>query len=156
MTLPDTGRVWVFGSTTSLDPEAEQHLLATVDDYLAHWKAHGSPLTVGRDWREHRFLTVAVDTSASTASGCSIDGLFRVLQQMEVQLGVSLVSGGRVYYRNAEGKVVCVDRADFASLAERGDITADVMVFDTTVTTLGDWRTRFEVPAGLTWHGTLI
>ena len=139
-----------------MDAEREALLLGEVDAYLSQWKAHGAPLTTGRDWREHRFLTIAVDTTDAAASGCSIDGLFRVLQGLSGQLGTSLVGGGRVYYRDANGEVACVGRAAFGDLAVQGKITRDVMIFDTTVPTLGVWRERFETPAAGAWPGALI
>jgi len=155
-TLPDSARVWVFASAKPLDAAAEQLLLYEVDAYLEQWKAHGSPLTASREWQEHRFLTIAVDTSDTAASGCSIDGLFRVLQQLSTQLGTSLVGSGRIYYRDAAGEVVCVGRSAFGDLAQRREITRDVMVFDMTVPTLGEWRQRFETPASGAWHGALM
>jgi len=154
--LPADARVWVFAAATPLDASAERTLLAKVDEYLVQWKAHGAPLTVARDWRDGRFLTIGVDTSRELASGCSIDGLFRLLQGAESMLGTSMVGGGRVYYRDASGTVAGVDRDTFSSLAERGEVTRETIVFDLSVTALGVWRERFETPAGQSWHQTLF
>lgn len=154
--LPDDARVWVFGSDRPLDAAAAARLLAVVDAHLAQWAAHGAPLTSARDWREDRFLTVAVDQRTANASGCSIDTLFRQLQGLEQALGTSLVGGGRVFYRDASGTVQSTDRAGFAELGARGDVTADTMVFDPTVPTSGAWRAGFERRAGESWHGSLI
>jgi len=68
--LPDDARIWVFGADRPLDAAAATRLLALVDGYLAQWAAHGTPLTSGRDWRDQRFLTIAVDQRATGASGC--------------------------------------------------------------------------------------
>src|SRR4051812_43231563 len=95
--LPDDSRVWVFGSDKPLPGDASRALLKGVDEHLENWKAHGAPLTVGRQWRDDRFVVVAVDQSTAGASGCSIDGLFRVLQQLERETGANLVGGGRVF-----------------------------------------------------------
>jgi hypothetical protein len=154
--LPDDARVWVFGSDRPLDDTQRTRLLATVDEYLAQWKAHGSPLTCAREWTENQFLTIGVDQRTEGASGCSIDALFRTLQQLERELGLSLVGGGRVFYRTSSGRVNAVDREEFFGLAERGTVTRGTPVFDTTVTTLGDWRERFEGPAAGSWHGQLF
>ena len=154
--LPDDARVWVFGSDRPLNDQQRARLLATVDDHLAQWKAHGSPLTCARAWTENRFLTIGVDQRTEGASGCSIDTLFRTLQELERELGLSLVGGGRVFYRTRTGDVHAVDREEFYGLAERGAITRNTPVFDTTVTTLGDWRARFEGPAEASWHGQFL
>lgn len=154
--LPDDARVWVFGSDQPLDERQRTHLLGAVDGYLAQWKAHGAPLTCARTWRDDRFLAIGVDQRTAGASGCSIDALFRVLQGLEQKLGASLVGGGRVYWRDATGAVRSADRGDFMELANRGEIGRDTTVFDLTVTSLRDWRERFERRAAESWHGELI
>jgi hypothetical protein len=155
-TLPDASRVWVFGSDRALSGADADRLLSEVDRFLAHWKAHGVPLTCARDWRDEHLLTIGVDSTEDNASGCSIDGLFRVLQTIERPLGTRLVGGGRVFYRDAAGRVQCVTRDRVPELAKARAVTNDTGVFDTGLTTAGDWRSRFEAPACSTWVGELL
>src|SRR6187431_2487645 len=96
--MPPSARVWVFGAAAPVTGAAADALLAAVDGHLAQWKAHGTPLVCARDWRDNRFLAVAVDEAATDASGCSIDGLFRVLGQVEHQIGTSITDGGAVFW----------------------------------------------------------
>src|SRR5687768_18562363 len=154
--LPDSARVWVYGSDRELGEGGEKQLLSTVDSFLDQWKAHGTPLSSSRDWREGRFLTIAVDQRQAGASGCSIDGLFRTLQGLEPTLGASLVGGGRIYYRAGDGTVASAARDEVETLGEQGVIGRDPTVFDPSVTTLGDWRKRFETTAGSSWHAQLL
>jgi hypothetical protein len=154
--LPDDARAWVFGANKTLDASTSETLLIEVDRFLSQWKAHGSPLTVGRDWKYGRFLTVAVDQSTAGASGCSIDGLFRTLKSLEPKLGASLVTSGLVFYRDAGGAIRSVDREGFTALSAEGKIQPDTGVFDPTVTTLGEWRARFELDAARSWHAGLL
>jgi hypothetical protein len=155
-TLPDSSRVWTFGSDRALEAEQDKLLLREVDEYLEGWKAHGAPLTVGREWRDGRFLAVAVDQSDTGATGCSIDGLFRVLQGLESTTGANLVGGGRVFYRDGSAGVQSVSRSEVAALASSGAITPDTVVFDTTLTDLGTWRACFERPARQSWVADLL
>ncbi len=154
--LPDVSRAWVIGSADPLTTDAEAILIAQVDEYLAGWHAHGEPLTVGRDSREHRFLTIAVDPTASDASGCSLDALFRVFKGMEQVLGTTLLDRARVYFRDQTGVVQSTDRPGISELAERGVVTGETPVFDTSVQTLGEWRNRFETPAAQAWQAALL
>ena len=155
-TLPGSSRVWVFASSHPLSDAGAQQLLDEVDRYLDAWTAHGVPLRSARDWREHRFLTIAVDEAATGASGCSIDGLYRTLQALERSLGTSLVAGGRVFYRDASGSVVSTTRDAFAELGATGDVGKSTRVFDPSVTTLDDWRERFELDAEQSWHAGVL
>jgi hypothetical protein len=155
-TLPDASRVWVFGSDKPLSDEGTKALLDGVDHHLADWKAHGAPLTVSREWRDGRFLVVAVDQSTAGATGCSIDGLFRVLQQLEREVGASLIGGGRVFYRDDHGVVQSTSRAEVATLAASGVITKDTVVFDNALTDLGTFRACFERRAKESWVNELL
>lgn len=155
-TLPDSSRVWVFGSDKTLSEDGTTLLLTGVDAHLADWKAHGAPLTVSRMWRDGRFLVVAVDQSTAGATGCSIDGLFRVLQQLEREVGASLVGGGRVFYRGGHGEVESTTRDAIATLVQAGTITKDTVVFDTSLTDLGMWRACFERRARESWINDLL
>jgi hypothetical protein len=154
--LPDASRVWVFGSDRPLNDESTTALLKSVDEYLTNWKAHGAPLTVGSQFRDGRFLVVAVDQSTAGATGCSIDGLFRLLQGLESKIGANLVGGGRVFYRDATAVVQSAARSDVAGLAKSGAITNDTVVFDTSLTDLGAFRSSFEKPAKESWIAPLM
>jgi hypothetical protein len=142
--LPDSARVWIFGSDKQLNEEAAKTLVHDVTDHLENWKAHGEPLTVGSQLLDDRFLVIAVDQNTTGASGCSIDGLFRVLQAVQGKLGVNLVGGGRLFYRDRQGQVQCAPRADLDDLRASGEISKDTVVFDTTITDLGTFRRKFE------------
>jgi hypothetical protein len=153
--LPDDSRVWVFAADPPLQDAGAEQLLDDVERFLKGWEAHGEPLRVGYDWRESRFLTIAVDQSAAGASGCSIDGLYRTLRALEPVLGASLVGGGRVFYRETSGAVAAVSRETFGDLAAAGAVRRSTRVFDTTVTSLGEWRTKFERTLAESWHAQL-
>jgi hypothetical protein len=154
--LPDDARVWVFAADHPLADPAAGRLLGEVDRFLDAWAAHGQPLTCARDWRDDRFLAIAVDQRDAHASGCSIDGLFRVLKGLEGQLGASLLVGGRVLYRDGSGTVHMVSRDEFSTLATQGTVSGETRVFDATVSTAGAWRERLERPAAESWHAALL
>lgn len=154
--MPPSARAWVFGAAAPVTGAARDALFAAVDEHLSHWKAHGTPLVCARDWRDDRFLAVAVDEAATGASGCSIDGLFRALTRLEATLGTSMVASGQVFYRDANGEIVRVDRAEFIRTARDGALALTTPVFDTTINTVRGWREQFERPAAESWHAKLM
>jgi hypothetical protein len=154
--LPDASRVWVFGSDRPLSEEGTTTLLKGVEEHLTAWKAHGEPLTVGSQLRDNRFLVIAVDQSTAGATGCSIDGLFRVLQGLESKVGASLVGGGKVFYRDTSAQVQSTTRERIPELVQSGAITKDTVVFDTSLTDLGAFRAGFEKRAKESWIAPLM
>jgi len=154
--LPSSARVWVFGAAAPITGAARATLLDVVDRHLAQWNSHGAPLVCARDWRDDRFLAIAVDEAATGASGCSIDGLFRILGALEAQVGTSMLDGGAVFWRDPDGKVHAANRPAFRAAAASGAIGATTPVFDTTVDTVGAWRDGFERAAATSWHARLL
>jgi hypothetical protein len=157
--LPDSSRVWCFGTDRPLSPQEATRLRTAVERFLESWAAHGVPLRTAMDWRRERFLVVAVDESAAGASGCSIDALSRRLAELENELGVELRDGSPVWYlEGGEGGTVRrVSRQLFRDLAAAGEIDEGTIVFDLTAERLGDLRAgHLERPAGKSWHARLL
>lgn len=154
--LPDSSRIWIYGSDRDLTDGESAKLLSATDAFLAQWRAHEVPLTSARDWSENRFLSIAVDQEKEGASGCSIDVLFRTLKGLEKEIGAQIVTSGLVYYRDHDGRIQSATRDEFGTLSSTGDVDADTEVFDLSVTTLGEWRARFRSRAGDSWHASLM
>jgi hypothetical protein len=153
--LPGTARIWIFGSDRPLDGAVADSVLAEVDAYLDQWKAHGFPLRAAREWVDDRFLIIGIDPTVEQASGCSIDGLFRALQNLQKSTGVQIVGGGRVFYRDAAGATQSVTREEFSGLTASGKVGSQTPVFDTSLTRLEDWKASFEKPFSESWAAGL-
>ena len=154
--LPSNARVWAFGASVALSDDARVALLKAVDEHLVGWRAHGMPLVCARDWRDDRFLAVGVDEAATGASGCSVDGMFRVLQALQDKLDASLVGGGTIFWRDRMATVQSGTRSEFIGAIAAGQIGPDTPVFDLTVGSAGEWRTLFERAASTSWHSRLL
>lgn len=151
--LPANARLWIFAAERPLSAQEREYLLTTVDGFLDQWQAHMRPLVSARDFHHDRFLFVGVDESAAGASGCSIDALVRDIKRLEAELGLALIDRAPVLYRDG-GDILRVPREEFAELARTGRVTRDTIVFDNTLTQLGDLQAgRWEVPAEQAWHG---
>jgi hypothetical protein len=151
--LPADARLWIFAAERPLAARERDYLLSAVDGFLDQWQAHRRPLTSARDFRHDRFLLVGVDEAAAGVSGCSIDALLRDIKRVEAALSVALVDHAPVVFRDGEA-IQRVPRDEFAELARAGRVTPDTIVFDNTLTQMGDLQAgRWEVPAAQTWHG---
>lgn len=149
--LSDDASIWVFGISPALDEQGSATLLRTVDAFLDEWTAHNVPVTSGRELREGRFLVIGAEAN-SEKSGCSIDKLFALARSLEQHLGVSMLDASRVFFREPDGAIASVPRAEFAERAG-----ADTIVFDTTAERLAEVRSgSWERPARTSWHAQLL
>jgi hypothetical protein len=130
-------------------------LLGKVDRFIGAWAAHGHPLAAAREWAYGRFLLVGVDDRVAPPSGCSIDALVHMLRELEGELSTEIVGGPSVWYREGgpEGEIRRVSRPEFRSEASRGRISDDTVVFDLSITRVGELREgKWETPARDSWH----
>ena len=152
--LPDSARVWVFGADRPVTEAEQRRLLDVVDTFLDTWAAHGTPLTVARDWRYDRFLQVGLDEDSVPPSGCSIDAMVNTLKGLERDLGVTMVDSAPVWFRSG-GDIRRESRRGFKTLVEAGEVTMETPVFDNSVTRVGQVRAgEWERPASESWHRT--
>ncbi len=155
--LPDDARLWCFATDRSLSSDEATVVAEGMASFLGGWRAHDQELRVGFELRESRFLLVAVDERQAAASGCSIDALTGHLRELETRIGVSLIDGAGVWYRDASGAIRTVSRPDFRRLGDEGSVGPETLVFDLTLIALGELRdSRFEVAARDSWHGRLL
>jgi len=151
--LRDHGRLWVFPAGRPLDEQEAERCMRVVDDFLDQWAAHGVPLRSAREIRHRQFVLVGVDVDVEAPSGCSIDALINNLRGLGAELDIAFIDHSPVWYRDGEG-IRQASRADYRALANEGSVTAADLVFDTTLTRVGQARDgSLERPAAETWHG---
>lgn len=148
--LPDHARVWVYKTARDLS-HAEQNLVRELGAvFTGSWAAHGAPLDAAVDVLHARFVVVAVDEDQALASGCSIDKSVGFIKNLEHDLNLMLTDRMIVVYEGADGITSC-RLQDLPALLKDGMLTADTIVYDDLVASLGDLRTRFRVPLRGTW-----
>ncbi|HPF90198.1 MAG TPA: hypothetical protein PLL57_06040 [Flavobacteriales bacterium] len=148
--LPDHARVWVYKTARDLS-QAEQNLVRDRGAaFTGTWAAHGDPLDAAVDVLHNRFVVVAVDEEQALASGCSIDKSVGFIKSLEHDLNLMLTDRMVLVYEGPNGITSCRLQA-LPELLKEGSITADTVVYDDLVPTLGDLRTRFAMPLRATW-----
>ena len=155
-TLSPDSLAWIFGADRPLASHEADVLLEQVDGFLETWNAHGEPLLAGRELHEGRFLVVGADPGVASPSGCSIDALVSVLRDFQKQQAVNLLGHGAVWFKGDEG-VERASRPEFRALANEGKVGRETIVYDTSVTRLGDVLAgRWVGPAKDYWHGNVF
>ncbi len=149
--LPEHSRLWIFAADRQLsDPEAEM-LVSEMQAFVQTWLAHGTPVSGSCTMKYNQFLMIAADES-SLPSGCSTDEMTRRVRMLGETYGVEFLGMPRVQYRFGD-KLLTLTRVEFAELAKTGNVDSDTIVFDNTLTMIGDLRAgKWETAAKLSWH----
>jgi hypothetical protein len=92
-------RTWIFQSATLLS-DTQKNIVATeLDQFLQKWAAHGTELFAAFEIRYNRFIIIALDEDHSSASGCSIDSMMRLIQKLDDEFSLKLLDRTRVTYK---------------------------------------------------------
>ena len=149
--MTDHARVWVYKAARDLG-QAEQKLVRERGAaFTADWSAHGAALDACVDVLNDRFVVIAVDEEQARASGCSIDKSVGFIKQLEHDLNLMLTDRMIVVHEGPDGRPRSSRLQELAGLVREGEITADTIVFDDLVATVGDLRVRFRVPLRGSW-----
>jgi hypothetical protein len=150
------GRVWIFAFERELSPAAERIVADELRRFAAQWKAHGAAVEAVGEVRYSRFAVIRAPEEEVTASGCSIDGLYRTMQRVSEKAGVDLVESSSIAFRDGE-RISIVTRDEFRDLARRGRVNAETIVFDQSLRTLDEFLAgKWEVAVKDSWHRSLI
>ncbi|MGS0527554.1 ABC transporter ATPase [Zobellia nedashkovskayae] len=154
-TLPDASRIWTYqGSRSFTDTELEE-IQKEFDEFITEWTAHGSQLKAGYEIKYRRFIIVALDQSATAASGCSIDASVHFIQHLEKKYDVELLDKMNVSYKQGE-HVAYKSLIDFKKMAKQKAVSKNTIVFNNLVTNKLEYQEHWEVPASESWHSRFM
>jgi hypothetical protein len=154
-TMPDHARVWIYQASRCFTQEEENNLNEILQNFVSKWNAHGKELASSYTIKYGLFIILAVDEKKAMASGCSIDSSMKVIKSIEQKLGLTLTDRLRIAFRDAENQIAQLPMAQFKTLISLNQVDENTTVFNNLVTTVGEMKTNWEIPAGRSWHKQL-
>jgi hypothetical protein len=144
--LPDNSRVWFFGANMLLDSQQTETLCQRLDLFVSDWKAHGAELRAGYTLLHDSILIVAVDQSVAAPTGCSIDKVFKLLNDFPVDFFQRLTVW-QPFCNTA--KIFSINAAQVAFMSKEIDV--HTLVINPLIQTLGEARERLYIPLSESW-----
>ncbi|KOS05371.1 ABC transporter ATPase [Flavobacterium akiainvivens] len=149
--LPDESRIWIYQSDRKFSDEEVAELETALKTFVEQWAAHGTGLEASYTLRYSRFIILAVNQEGQHATGCSIDASVHFIQQLEQKYGVNLLDKMNVTFRQGEF-ITHKQLIDFKKMAKDKSVSANTIVFNNLVNTVGEFNDYWEVPAAESWH----
>jgi hypothetical protein len=154
--LPPTSRVWIYQANRILS-DAEVDLVKNqLSTFVGQWVAHGTPLNADFQVLNNLFIVLMVDESGQNATGCSIDSSVAQIKDLESKLNITLLDRLALAYENADGEIQVTSMSEFQKKISAGEITPETIVFNNMVENLGDFQSKWRVPASESWHKNLL
>jgi hypothetical protein len=150
-TLPEEAKIWIYQSNRKLSDDEVAEIDAAVKAFVTEWAAHGTGLEASYLIKYSRFIILAVNQENQSATGCSIDASVHFIQQLEQKYGVDLLDKMNVTFKQGEF-ITHKPLIEFKKLAKEKSVSANTIVFNNLVNTVGEWQDYWEVPAGESWH----
>ncbi len=144
--LPGSSRVWVFAANRLLTESEIHDISFLMRSFTEQWKSHGSELTAGFEIIHESIVIIAVDESKESPSGCSIDKVFRLLSQTNIDFFQRMLLW--IPFCNSS-KVITQEQA--ISQFKIGELTNDSLVINTLVETLDQARNQLYIPISESW-----
>ncbi len=146
---PDHARVWIYQANRLLTDAEAAFVQNTLENQTIGWVAHGAPLTGSVQTLHHRFVVVAVDETQNRPSGCSIDASTRWLKDLGTEMKLDFFDRSTAYLEDGDVKMLALNELKVA--VTDGRLTPETTVFNNLVTTLGEFRKNWRVPARESW-----
>ncbi len=150
-TLPEGSRIWIYQSNRKFSDEEMSEIEPLLKDFLEEWTAHGAGLEASYQLKYNRFIIIAINQDTQAATGCSIDASVHFIQTLEQKYGVDLLDKMNVTFKNGE-HIAYKTLIDFKRMAKEKSVSANTIVFNNLVNTVGEWEEHWEIPAGESWH----
>jgi hypothetical protein len=148
--LPTHSRVWVYQASRPLTEGELVPLLPRLAAFAEEWTSHGRQLMASAQFLHRQFLVIGLDEEMAGASGCSIDASVRFVQELEQQLGVTLLEKSRMAFLT-DGKLHLLTRRELREAIAAGQITSETPYYNNTLATKHELDEQWPAPAGQTW-----
>lgn len=133
-----TSRVWIYPANRELTAIEVEQILTDLNQFVAGWDSHGTPLKAQVELLEKRFVTFIVDEAVESPSGCSIDRSVKKMKELGAELKINFFDRLQmVVQKGNERKQI--------HFSELGDYK-DWMLFNPLVANLAELETKFLIP----------
>ncbi|MES2733129.1 MAG: hypothetical protein V4714_15385 [Bacteroidota bacterium] len=147
--MPAQARIWIYQANCSLSAEMQQTIETYLENQIAAWSSHGSPIRGSAKTLHNRFVVVAADEAYQAPSGCSIDKSVHWLKELGNMLAVDFFDRSVTLLK--ENKVESVPLNSIKKHIDTGMIGLDTIVFNNTVISKEQMDKDWSITAKKSW-----
>lgn len=148
-------RVIIYPASRPFETKEAKAITEKLFDFLANWAAHGKPLSSSFKIEKNQFIVVCVDEEKEMASGCSIDGLGKIMREIDEEYQLGLFDRMKASFVQ-DGQIKTLKLQDFKSQLRSGELSKDIQVFDFSKNTYLDFLSHFLLPLEKSWAAGIV
>jgi hypothetical protein len=143
-------RVWIFQCNRPFREQEEVEINEQLHNFYTQWQTHGKEVKGWAKLFYKQFVIVVADESQSGVSGCSTDGMTRVIKSFERQYGVDLFDRLTITFLvNNHVEPLPMNQVKYA--LEKGYIETDTLLFNNLVATKAEFEEQWLTPLNKSW-----
>ncbi len=146
----NTSRIWIFQGSRPFIEKEQLQIDEQLYQFYTQWTAHGAPVKGWAKLLFNQFVIVMADESGTHVSGCSTDGMIRVIKSLERQYDISFFDRMTLTFLK-EGKAQMLPFEQVQYAIDRGYITEDTLMFNNTAATRKELLEHWLIPVKNSW-----
>ncbi len=155
--FPDHSKVWIYQAADVFTDEIAAAIQTKITEFTKQWSAHKLQVNATGAVLHNLFVVLVADESEVNVSGCSIDSSVHFIKALGQEFNIDFFDRMKIAFRSSlEGEI---EVQNFNLLIEKinsGAINSDINVFNNTIQTLADFKTKWLVPVSNSWLGARI
>lgn len=143
-------KVWVYQASRPLLINEALTLEEVTENFVAHWKSHGTPVKGYANLLFGRFLVFINDEAITPISGCSTDSMVHIVTQLEQQLNLKFTDRTQLaFLRHDKIEPIPLNQLEYA--LANNIINGQTVFFNNMVTTKYDLLHNWQIPVSTSW-----
>lgn len=150
----NTSKVWIYQSSRKFSISEALHIESILDDFIAQWHSHGTPVKGFASLFFGQFIVFMADDSVDV-SGCSTSSSVDVIKQIEQVFGVDMFNRQNLaFVLKEEVQLLPLAQLDYA--LKNQFVTSDTLYFNNTATTKKALLNNWLIPVNESWLNTKL
>lgn len=148
-------RVWIFQSSRAFIDREQEQINEQLYQFYSQWLAHGAPVKGWAKLLYNQFVVVMADETGTHVSGCSTDGMTRIIKSLERQYSVNFFDRLMITFL-VKDKAEMLPFGQIQYAIDKGYIDADTLVFNNIATTKAELMDTWLVPLKDSWLASRV
>ncbi len=143
-------RVWIYQSSRPFGAQEEAQIDEQLAQFYTQWETHGAPV---KGWARviyGQFIIVMADETGSNVSGCSTDGMVRIVKSIERQYSVNMFDRMVLTFL-VKGKTEMLPLGQVQYALDKGYLDKETPLFNNTISTKKELEDAWLVPLHESW-----
>jgi hypothetical protein len=146
----DESRVWIYQSGRRFTEQQQLEIDEQLHQFYSQWTTHGAPVKGWAKLVYGQFIVVLADETGSNVSGCSTDGMVRIIKSIERQYDTNLFDRLTLTFL-VKGAPQMLPLGQVQYAIDKGYINGDTLLFNNTVATKGELFSNWLIPLKDSW-----